>query len=305
MICANCQNVLKDDARFCGKCGTPVAVPASDALICLVCNTPIKPGATFCGKCGTPTGGADSDMTVILPKAGAKPAAPPASPAAVPATPVPPPVSGNAEDGATVILPASHPARQPAPEPARPPAPKPVRMSLPESAAETVMCLDSLQHASKKKRPDAAARAPSSSLAQELEKQLGGAEGIERKGKTAVAAIFAALGVLVLVALGAGWYLTRSSMPPAPVATAAVSEPVAEPAVSVPVAMESPPMEAASAPVVVEALPVIEPAPAPAPAQPQAEPTKPTSKPAARPVKKLSEEEEYLRQIRRQLEQQR
>lgn len=302
MICTNCQNVLKDDARFCGKCGTPVAAPASDALICLVCNTPIKPGATFCGKCGTPTGGADSDMTVILPKAGAKPVAPPASPAPVAATLVPPPAADNAEDGATVILPASHPARQPAPAPARPPAP-PVRTPLPESAAETVMCLDSLQHAPKKKRPDAAARMPASSLALELERQLGGAEGIERKGKTAVAAIFAALGVLVLVALGAGWYLTRSSTPPEPVATAAVSEPV-----SVPVAMESPPMEAVSAPAVVEALPVVEAVPAPAPAPVAASPaevSRPASKPAARPVKKLSEEEEYLRQIRRQLEQQR
>ena len=304
MICANCQNVLKDDARFCGKCGTPVAVPTSDALICLVCNTPIKPGATFCGKCGTPTGGADSDMTVILPKAGAKPAAQAASPAPVAATLVPPPAADNAEDNATVILPASHPARQPSPAPERPPAPKPVRMSLPESAAETVMCLDSLQHASKKKRPDGAARMPASSLALEMQKQLGSAEEIERKGKTAVAAIFAALGVLVLVALGAGWYLTRSSTPPEPVATAAVSEPVAEPAVSVPVAMESPPMEAVSAPAVVEALPVIEAAPAPVVASP-AEVSRPASKPAARPVKKLSEEEEYLRQIRRQLEQQR
>lgn len=48
MKCADCGHENDDDARFCEKCGNPLA------RVCPNCNSPIKPGASFCKNCGTP-----------------------------------------------------------------------------------------------------------------------------------------------------------------------------------------------------------------------------------------------------------
>ncbi len=47
-ICTNCQNILKDEAKFCPSCGTPVLKPN-----CKICGTALIPDSKFCGNCGT------------------------------------------------------------------------------------------------------------------------------------------------------------------------------------------------------------------------------------------------------------
>ena len=59
MECPKCKNQLKDNAKFCGKCGTKIEVTKktndqkSNNNICENCGNPLKAGAKFCGKCGT------------------------------------------------------------------------------------------------------------------------------------------------------------------------------------------------------------------------------------------------------------
>jgi len=48
MNCRSCGAELKENAKFCPKCGTKV-----EPDICPNCNAPLKAGANFCPKCGT------------------------------------------------------------------------------------------------------------------------------------------------------------------------------------------------------------------------------------------------------------
>lgn len=74
MICPNCQNEVKENAKFCTKCGYHLA-PAVEAVnekeqqavtVCKNCGAALKSGAKFCVKCGTPVGAAGASQ---LPKA--------------------------------------------------------------------------------------------------------------------------------------------------------------------------------------------------------------------------------------------
>jgi ribosomal protein L40E len=53
MKCPNCDNELKDTAKFCGKCGTKIEQAAPAANVCISCGNELKPDAKFCGKCGS------------------------------------------------------------------------------------------------------------------------------------------------------------------------------------------------------------------------------------------------------------
>ncbi len=60
MNCSKCNKELKDGAKFCTSCGTPVAdvqqkpttTPKNNS--CPKCSAPLKTGAKFCTSCGTP-----------------------------------------------------------------------------------------------------------------------------------------------------------------------------------------------------------------------------------------------------------
>lgn len=58
MKCPNCENNLKDTAKFCGKCGAKIeqsAPPQETAENqCIECGHGLKPNAKFCPKCGAP-----------------------------------------------------------------------------------------------------------------------------------------------------------------------------------------------------------------------------------------------------------
>lgn len=274
MNCSKCQNELKPGAQICGNCGTLVSASAPvHVLACLACGSPLAPGATVCGKCGASTAIDDaSNMTVILPRK--------SSPSL--ATPAPPPVLDSA-DGATVILSAGRAAK---------PAEPVNNLSTP-----------SMRLPERSVQPEMTARAPSLSMALERERQNDDEEA-EKKGKTVLVAIGSATLALVLIAVATGLYVTRGSAPTtAPVeASAPLAEPQLAPVMveqSLPVPATTP-VDAASVPAFVQT-----PAVAPSetiPAQaPIVSPPSDVAKPAAKPVRKLSEEEEYLRQIRRQL----
>lgn len=57
VTCNKCGNVLNPGAKFCTKCGNPVASSQDNRIlssgdVCPQCNTPLKPGAKFCTSCG-------------------------------------------------------------------------------------------------------------------------------------------------------------------------------------------------------------------------------------------------------------
>lgn len=63
MICPNCNNEVKENDKFCEKCGfhlaemaAPNAKKGSTAPVCKKCRAELKPGAKFCIKCGSPVG---------------------------------------------------------------------------------------------------------------------------------------------------------------------------------------------------------------------------------------------------------
>src|SRR3989440_6528561 len=48
--CASCGAENSDDVKFCGECGSPLA------LVCHACGAPNAAGRKFCGECGAPLG---------------------------------------------------------------------------------------------------------------------------------------------------------------------------------------------------------------------------------------------------------
>ncbi len=50
MVCPNCQTANPEGMKFCGECGTPLA------LSCPACGAGHAPGQKFCGECGAPVG---------------------------------------------------------------------------------------------------------------------------------------------------------------------------------------------------------------------------------------------------------
>ncbi len=62
IFCEQCGNKLNDGAKFCGKCGTPVAVGQAEThemsapAACTQCGTPLEEGEMFCANCGAKVG---------------------------------------------------------------------------------------------------------------------------------------------------------------------------------------------------------------------------------------------------------
>lgn len=52
MKCSKCGAELKQGAKFCVKCGTPVAQSKNSIATCPECGAELKPNAKFCTKCG-------------------------------------------------------------------------------------------------------------------------------------------------------------------------------------------------------------------------------------------------------------
>lgn len=243
MLCANCQTELKPDAKFCGKCGTPVTGAPTPTLTCLVCGAVLKSGVAFCGKCGSPVQLAESDVTVILPKKSS----------AAPAT-----AAHSPMEAATVIVAREKTAPKPSGTPAR-----------------------------------------ADSLALELARQRKTAT-VAGEGRTSRKnLVLAAVGGLFVVGAGA-WFLLRDTTP--------ARNDAAAPAVVQASGAESVP--SASAPVMVEeSLPEPTPVATAQQAAPTPEAGSSVAKAEVKPVvrkagkRKASDEELYLRQVRRQLEQ--
>lgn len=57
MNCSKCNSKLKDGAKFCTSCGSPVAASndGGSVGICKKCSAPLKPNARFCTSCGEKT----------------------------------------------------------------------------------------------------------------------------------------------------------------------------------------------------------------------------------------------------------
>ncbi len=78
MKCVNCNSELKDSAKFCTSCGTPVvavqakAEPQVEACGCANCGATLKPNAKFCTSCGTPVA-AQQEMKSQVTKSVAEP----------------------------------------------------------------------------------------------------------------------------------------------------------------------------------------------------------------------------------------
>lgn len=53
MTCGVCGQPNEAGRKFCGECGSPLA------LACSACGTSNAPGTKFCGECGSPLGDAD------------------------------------------------------------------------------------------------------------------------------------------------------------------------------------------------------------------------------------------------------
>jgi predicted ATPase/class 3 adenylate cyclase len=74
MRCTSCQFDSPPGMRFCGQCGSPLA------LACPGCGAEVPPGFKFCGQCGARLGPADpAPVTAAAPKAPAPATAAPAS----------------------------------------------------------------------------------------------------------------------------------------------------------------------------------------------------------------------------------
>jgi hypothetical protein len=70
--CVSCGQPLKDTARFCPHCGTPVAendeqtgvLTAGESGVCSSCDSPLSGDARFCGVCGTAVADAPASVTL-------------------------------------------------------------------------------------------------------------------------------------------------------------------------------------------------------------------------------------------------
>lgn len=51
--CAFCGNEIKQEYKFCGRCGQKINNDTPITKTCLHCGNVLKPEAKFCGKCGT------------------------------------------------------------------------------------------------------------------------------------------------------------------------------------------------------------------------------------------------------------
>jgi class 3 adenylate cyclase len=72
VICASCGHANEADRKFCGQCGTRLAV------VCEACGHPNAPGDRFCGECGAGVGASQHGTTEVMPGtpvAGISPAA--------------------------------------------------------------------------------------------------------------------------------------------------------------------------------------------------------------------------------------
>ena len=71
MKCPKCQSEVRDNAKFCSKCGCnlsmvqPVKMEVPDMQICVGCGTKLAQGAKFCTVCGTPVVGAQTQQASI------------------------------------------------------------------------------------------------------------------------------------------------------------------------------------------------------------------------------------------------
>lgn len=57
LLCAGCDATLQTGAKFCRKCGTPVATPATATKVawqCANCGSSLSAGVKFCSDCGAP-----------------------------------------------------------------------------------------------------------------------------------------------------------------------------------------------------------------------------------------------------------
>ena len=139
MKCPKCQSEIKDNAKFCTKCGCnlaeelakmkpaapqqPVQPQAQQDKVCVKCGAPIKPGARFCTKCGTPVAQpAPVQPTVEAPKPAPAPVQPtqtpqPKAPAPVQPTQTPQPKAATPVQPAPTPQPKAATPVQPAPTP--------------------------------------------------------------------------------------------------------------------------------------------------------------------------------------------
>ena len=56
MVCPACGTENEAGRKFCGECGSPLA------LACPACGAPNGPAAKFCGECGAPLSGQTSPV---------------------------------------------------------------------------------------------------------------------------------------------------------------------------------------------------------------------------------------------------
>ncbi len=58
MVCPKCSSTVSDGATFCSTCGEKIIVHETQNFVnyCSVCGQVIKQENKFCGKCGTPVG---------------------------------------------------------------------------------------------------------------------------------------------------------------------------------------------------------------------------------------------------------
>ncbi len=111
--CTKCGHANKDEAKFCGACGSKLEAPAPVAeqkpgeTLCPVCGAKNRPGVHFCGYCGANL----SQMSEGAPTV-AQPTAPPpvdATPEPTGAATEPSPVAAGGPPGA-VEAPEAAPA---------------------------------------------------------------------------------------------------------------------------------------------------------------------------------------------------
>lgn len=56
-ICQTCGKQVKDNAKFCSKCGSKLSHENQNVKICRICGKQVKADAKFCTKCGSKLSG--------------------------------------------------------------------------------------------------------------------------------------------------------------------------------------------------------------------------------------------------------